>query len=66
MGGGLIGASSWETLPRHPRLSQLVPHTWPARQTQARQSVGTIGPHRSAVAILNQNGAEAAVGALAG
>lgn len=55
MGGGLVGASSWEPLPWHLRLPQLVPHTW---QTQARQSMGTIGPHSSAVAVLNQNGAE--------
>lgn len=63
MGGGLVGASSWETLPGHPRLSQLVPHTW---QTQACQSMGTTGPHSSAVAILNQNGAEGVVGTLSG
>lgn len=58
MGGGLIGASSWETLPWHPRLPQLLPHTWPARQTQACLCMGTIGPHSSAVAIPHQNGAE--------
>lgn len=60
MGGGLVGASSWEPLPWHPRLPQLVPHTW---QTQACQPMGTIRPHSSAVPVLNQNGA---VGTLSG
>lgn len=60
MAGGLIGASSWETLPWHPRLSQLEPHTWPAWQTRACQSMGTIGPHSSAVAVLYQNEAKGA------
>lgn len=66
MGGGLLGASTRETLPRHPRLSQLVPRTRPARKIQANQSMGTIWPCCFAVAVPGQNGAGAAAGTLFG
>lgn len=62
MGGGLLGAGTRETLPRHPRRSRLVPRTRPARQIQASQSTGTIWPCCFAVAVPGQNGAGAAAG----
>lgn len=51
-----IGTSTLGTLPWHPRLSQLVPHRWPAWQIKACQSMGAIWPCCFAVAIPGQNG----------